>query len=400
MVLKIADRVFETSNTQGTVTLNLSGPVQGFRSFAAAFATSDKIPYVISDDVDWEIGVGTLTEGSPDQLSRDTVYSSSNAGSLVNWGSGTRNVRVGPIADLIYHRTENKNVIIGKGTATGDGTTHNVTMDINPLAYETGMELTYLCPTDVTGALNVNVGGLGNKAVKRNGADLQAGDFLEDDVCKLFYTGVHFESLLLTRFSDSEFASQPEAEAGVATDKPMNALRTKQAIEALVPEPIVAGAMAMWPTDTAPTGWLERDGSAISRTTYADLFAVIGEDYGVGDGSTTFNLPDDRGLFERGWDNGRGYDSGRTFGSYQADAVKSHTHTGSTDSGGSHTHTQNVSTGGGGSVGASTTSLTGSQSSYLSTGSGGTHSHSFTTAATGGTENLVKNRAYLPIIKY
>lgn len=42
---------------------------------------------------------------------------------------------------------------------------------------------------------------------------------------------------------------------------------------------------------TAPTGWLKCDGSAISRTTYADLFAAIGTKYGAGDGSTTFNLP-------------------------------------------------------------------------------------------------------------
>jgi microcystin-dependent protein len=45
---------------------------------------------------------------------------------------------------------------------------------------------------------------------------------------------------------------------------------------------------------TVPTGWLDCDGSAVSRTTYADLFAVIGTDYGPGDGSTTFNLPDFR----------------------------------------------------------------------------------------------------------
>lgn len=50
-----------------------------------------------------------------------------------------------------------------------------------------------------------------------------------------------------------------------------------------------------WPTDTPPTGWLICDGSAISRTTYADLFAIIGTTYGAGDGSTTFNLPNLKG---------------------------------------------------------------------------------------------------------
>lgn len=52
------------------------------------------------------------------------------------------------------------------------------------------------------------------------------------------------------------------------------------------------GAIAAFGGDTAPTGWLICDGSAVSRITYADLFAVIGTKYGSGDGSTTFNLPD------------------------------------------------------------------------------------------------------------
>ena len=60
------------------------------------------------------------------------------------------------------------------------------------------------------------------------------------------------------------------------------------------------GTLLMWSTDTAPTGCLICDGTAISRTTYATLFGVIGTTYGVGDGSTTFNLPDFRGMFAQG----------------------------------------------------------------------------------------------------
>lgn len=52
------------------------------------------------------------------------------------------------------------------------------------------------------------------------------------------------------------------------------------------------GAIVNYGGDIAPTGWLICDGSAVSRTTYADLYAVIGTKYGPGDGSTTFNLPD------------------------------------------------------------------------------------------------------------
>jgi microcystin-dependent protein len=69
-----------------------------------------------------------------------------------------------------------------------------------------------------------------------------------------------------------------------------------------------AGAIMAWSTATVPTGWLECDGSAVSRTTYSALFAVIAETYGDGDTSTTFNLPDLRGEFIRGFDNGAGND--------------------------------------------------------------------------------------------
>jgi microcystin-dependent protein len=56
----------------------------------------------------------------------------------------------------------------------------------------------------------------------------------------------------------------------------------------------ITGEMRIWTTASPPTGWLVTDGSAISRTTYAALFAVIGTTYGTGDGSTTFNIPDTR----------------------------------------------------------------------------------------------------------
>lgn len=87
-----------------------------------------------------------------------------------------------------------------------------------------------------------------------------------------------------------------------------------------------SGMVAPFAISTAPAGWLECDGAAVSRTTYAALFAAIGTTFGSGDGSATFNLPDLRGEFVRGWDNGKGTDSGRTFGSSQTDAFQGHWH--------------------------------------------------------------------------
>ncbi|MDT8900411.1 phage tail protein [Anaeroselena agilis] len=87
------------------------------------------------------------------------------------------------------------------------------------------------------------------------------------------------------------------------------------------------GGIIPWTTSASiPTGYLECNGQALSRTVYSELFAVIGTNYGAGDGSTTFNLPDLRGEFLRGFDNNRGIDAGRAMGSWQADLFKSHNH--------------------------------------------------------------------------
>ena len=100
-----------------------------------------------------------------------------------------------------------------------------------------------------------------------------------------------------------------------------------------------AGTVIQFAGSSAPTGYLNANGNAVSRTTYAALFAAIGTTYGTGDGSTTFNLPDLRGEFVRGLDDGRGVDSGRTLGSAQSHALEEHRHdlwTGKNDTDDSH----------------------------------------------------------------
>jgi len=86
------------------------------------------------------------------------------------------------------------------------------------------------------------------------------------------------------------------------------------------------GVVSAFAGSSPPEGYALCNGAAVSRTTYAYLFGIIGTTYGSGDGSTTFNLPDLRGEFIRGLDAGRGVDSGRTLGSAQSDALKAHTH--------------------------------------------------------------------------
>lgn len=77
------------------------------------------------------------------------------------------------------------------------------------------------------------------------------------------------------------------------------------------------GQVGFFGRTSAPVGWLKCNGAAVSRTVYADLYAAMGTTFGAGDGSTTFNLPDLRGEFPRGWDDGRGIDPGRSFGTWQ-----------------------------------------------------------------------------------
>jgi microcystin-dependent protein len=86
------------------------------------------------------------------------------------------------------------------------------------------------------------------------------------------------------------------------------------------------GSVSAFAMPTPPAGWLVCDGSAISRTEYADLFETIGTVWGAGDDVTTFNLPDLRGEFVRGFDAGRGVDTDRVFASIQSDEIKAHDH--------------------------------------------------------------------------
>lgn len=91
---------------------------------------------------------------------------------------------------------------------------------------------------------------------------------------------------------------------------------------------IAPGTVWMYGGATAPTGWLLCDGSAISRTTYANLFAVLSTTYGVGDGSTTFNVPDARGVFIRGAGTQTisAINYTGTRGTTQGDQMQGHTH--------------------------------------------------------------------------
>lgn len=147
------------------------------------------------------------------------------------------------------------------------------------------------------------------------------------------------------------------------------------------------GGLYVHTGSTAPTGYIKANGALLSRSAYSGLWAfaqasgnlassdgvwTTGQ-YSPGDGSTTFRIPDLRAEFIRMWDDGRGVDSGRSFGSWVADELRSH----------SHNYVQ--TTGGANGIGATTWAY------QLVTG---------TTSATGGAETRPRSVAYLPCIKY
>lgn len=193
----------------------------------------------------------------------------------------------------------------------------------------------------------------------------------------------------------------PTATSGTNTTQIATTAFVTTAINAIQLTP--AGAVSAFAMNSAPTGWIKANGAAVSRTTYSTLFSAIGTTFGVGDGSTTFNLPDLRGEFVRGWDDARGVDSGRSFGTAQTDLVKAHTHTGTTSTNGSHTH------GGGSLVGVYGAPGGGSYLEEGQTGpnyyissmnADGSHNHTFTTDANSGAENRPRNVALLYCIKF
>ncbi|OQW90902.1 MAG: hypothetical protein BWK78_05945 [Thiotrichaceae bacterium IS1] len=141
--------------------------------------------------------------------------------------------------------------------------------------------------------------------------------------------------------------------------------QTKTQLNEVLTEQFV-GAVCAFAMPEPPLGWLECNGQAINRIDYARLFNKIGTTFGAGDNETTFNLPDLRGVFVRGWERiAGGHDSGRKFGTYQNDQLQTHSHT---DSGHSHS----------GSINSNE-----SHSHSASTSSAGSHSHSGNTSSDG-----------------
>ena len=113
---------------------------------------------------------------------------------------------------------------------------------------------------------------------------------------------------------------------------------TAAQMNALLAATMPTGALTPFASSTVPTGWLLCDGQAVSRTTYAELFAIISTNYGTGNGTTTFNVPNLKGRVPVG------LDSAQTEFDVLAETGGAKTHTLTTAQMPVHTHTQNAHT--------------------------------------------------------
>ena len=305
-----------------------------------------------------------------------TASSNANADSDITWAEGQDPGTVNDSARMMMKRVKDFVSDIGGGLTVG-GTANAITLtSASAIAsYANGQVFAFIAGSTNTGATTLNVNTIGAKAVMKatgngaaalNGAEIQSG---------CIYSVQYNTSL------------NGGAGAWLLINPTVNGV-----------EP---GMIFDYGGSTAPTGYLLCYGQAVSRTTYAALFAVLSTTYGTGDGSTTFNLPDYRGRVSAGKDDMGGTSANRLTnqsGGLDGDTLgatggsethtltegqlASHTHTGTTDSDGGHTHTYdkiaNSRGGEGGNSGYANYEFT-----STATGGTGVHSHAFTTAAAG-----------------
>ena len=115
MALVLKDRVRETTTTTGTGTITLAGAVTGFQTFTSVLSNSDTTYYCITDGTNFEVGKGTFTS-SGTTLARDTVLESSNSGSKVDWGAGTRDVFITQPAEKAVYLDNSGNIETANGS--------------------------------------------------------------------------------------------------------------------------------------------------------------------------------------------------------------------------------------------------------------------------------------------
>ena len=315
----------------------------------------------------------TFTPKNTWQDSAQTIFNTNpvvldGAGRAIIYGSGVyRQVVYDSNGNLIWDQITTdltqvlqSSVAIWCGTSTGSANSQILTPASAITSYVVGQAFSYQAGFTNTSALTLAISGLPPVTVTQSGSPLVGNATQANSINLVLFDGTNLQ-LLATSYS---FNTSP------------------------------TGTVQLFAAQTPPVGFLECNGSAVSRTTYSQLFLVIGTTFGVGDGTTTFNLPDMRGQFARGWDDGAGVDPARVFGSTQTDAFLSHTHTAYiTDPG----HYHGISPTTGGALGGGGTQSAGPGYNQPSTTN--TTGITITNGSSGSTETRPTNIALLYMIK-
>lgn len=144
MALILKDRVKETSVTSGTGTIDLDGAVAGFEGFVSAVGNGNVCYYAIqdADGIAWEVGVGTITDATPDTLTRNTILASSNADSVVSLSTGTHNVFLTyPAEKSVYRNLNDQVVLTASGVIFSDATVQTTAAVDTTYTAGTGLSL-------------------------------------------------------------------------------------------------------------------------------------------------------------------------------------------------------------------------------------------------------------------
>lgn len=305
--------------------------------------------------------------------------SNANSDDNINWAEGQPPSSVNNSARSMMQRVRELISDLG-GITAATGTANIITFAAKSsfAAYVDGIRLSFRAANTNTGAATLNVNSVGAKPIYAMSVNtgivaLARGNITANGIYEVVYSSA------LDSGSGGWLLLNPSVQFA----------------------PV--GSLVPMASPITPDGYLYCNGQAISRTTYATLFAFLGTRYGAGNGTTTFNLPDYRSVFLRGWDDGRGLDSGRIFGAYQASQNLAHTHSvaGSTVDSGAHEH---ILPGVFFGNGVGTASAVGGAGNPLvsSTGVTGGHTHTFqgTAASSGGSEARPVNNTVYWVVKY
>ncbi|WP_455481429.1 tail fiber protein [Bartonella sp. B12(2025)] len=248
-----------------------------------------------------------------------------NSDNTINWAEGQPPSSVNDSARAMMQRVreylaDNGGSINSTFIANAKEKTTSITLTtVSPIAkYKNDIIVRFKACDVNTGSTTVNVNSIGAKplykATNMGIMPLEGGELQKGGIYEIVYN-----SDVSTKDHDGWYLLNP-------TPLPPPKVET-----------FPSGFIAAFAMQEVPSGWLLCDGATYERKDYPQLFKAIGDKWGKYS-DTTFKVPDFRGIFLRGFDDGRGIDPNRKFADVQQDSLKSHTHSGTIEEAGEHTH--------------------------------------------------------------